>query len=80
MPGKKSAKTEGADGNPMFHHYSWVRTREEMLKKVKSWAHHKDRDWTSLVEKEFERKFNSQTDTCFVHNYKYVEVEPHISV
>jgi len=80
MPGNKHTKTEGLDGNPMFHHYSWVRTREEMLKKVKSWAHHKDRNWTALVEKEFERKFNPKTDTCFVHNYKYLEVEPFISL
>lgn len=80
MPGNRLTKTEGLDGQPMFHHYSWVRTKEEMLKKVKSWVHHKDRDWVAQVEAEFKRTFNPQTDTCFVHNYKYVEVEPFIKI
>ena len=78
--GNKKVKTLGLDGQPMFHHYSWVRTKEEMLKKVKSWSHHEDRDWTSQVEKEFERQFNPKTDKCFVHNYKYIEVEPFIKL
>ena len=80
MPGQRQTKTVGLDGQPMFHHYSWVRTKEEMLAKVKSWVHHKDRDWISQVETEFQRTFNPKTDKCFVHEYSYVEVEPHITI
>ena len=80
MSGNRQTKTEGLDGNPMFHHYSWVRNKEEMMTKVKSWVHHKDRDWPTLVEKEFERQFNPKTDKCFVHDYSYTEVEPFIKI
>lgn len=52
------------DDKCMFHHYSWVRNKEEMLQKVKAWSHNKDRDWVPLVEEEFSREFNG---TNFVH-------------
>lgn len=61
---------KGPEG-PMFHHYSWVRSKEDMLKKVKSWGHAHDRDWVSLVEEEFSRPFNG---TDFVHGYQYKKV------
>lgn len=80
VKGNRCVKTLSNKNEVMFHHYSWVRTKEEMLNKVKSWSHHKDRNWTELVEKEFERKFNPKTDTCFVHNYTYREVEPYIKI
>ena len=60
---------------PMFHHYSWVRTKEEMLKKVASWGHNKDRNWAILVEQEFEHDFNG---TDFVHGYSYKKVNSFI--
>lgn len=41
------------NGSIIFNHYSWVRTKEEMLKKVRSWAHRNDCPWVDLVEKEF---------------------------
>jgi hypothetical protein len=56
------------EGTPMIHHFSWVRTKEEMLKKVKNWSHCHDRNWSSLVEEEFSRPFNN---TDFVHGYEY---------
>ncbi|VAX37215.1 hypothetical protein MNBD_UNCLBAC01-812 [hydrothermal vent metagenome] len=56
------------DGKPMIHHYSWVRTKEQMLRKVESWSHKFDRDWVSLVNEEFSRDFNG---TDFVHHYEY---------
>lgn len=55
-------------GLPMFHHYSWVRTKEEMLRKVTSWSHSRDRDWVSLVEEEFKHPFNGSD---FIHHYKF---------
>lgn len=50
------------------HHYSWVRTKEQMLKKVGTWAHKTDKNWVDLIQEEFSRDFNG---TDFVHNYKY---------
>ena len=57
----------------MFHHFSWVRTKEEMLKKVRSWGHKGDRNWIELVEKEFSTDFQK---TDFIHGYQYKIVEP----
>lgn len=52
----------------LMHHYSWARTKQELLKKVKSWGHKHDRNWADLVEKEFSHDFNG---TDFVHGYEY---------
>ena len=60
------------DNKPLIHHYSWVRTRAEMIKKVQNWGHKYDTDWISLVEEEFSRDFNG---TDFIHNYQYSVVE-----
>jgi len=62
---------------PMVHHYSWVRSKEEMLRKVKSWGHHSDRDWEPLVNEEFNSEFNGKD---FVHGYTYKEVRPFITL
>lgn len=72
LPCPKRRHVTGVDGSPMFHHYSWVRTKEEMLKKVQAWGHKGDRDWVQLVHKEFETPFRG---TDFVHGYNYKIVE-----
>jgi hypothetical protein len=56
------------EGNPIVHHFSWVRNKEDMLKKVKNWGHNGDKNWINLVENEFSRPFNG---TDFVHGYEY---------
>lgn len=60
------------DGEPLMHHFSWVRTKDEMLKKVENWGHKGDANWTDLVQEEFSREFNG---TDFVHGYQYNIVE-----
>ncbi|MES2273350.1 MAG: hypothetical protein V4487_04090 [Chlamydiota bacterium] len=77
LPNPKRRKVTGVDGAPMFHHYSWVRTREEMLKKVAAWGHKGDRNWTDLVLKEFSAPFSG---TDFVHNYSYKTVTPSFDI
>ncbi len=56
----------------MCNHYSWVRSKEEMLKKVQSWAHSTEKNWIQLVEDEFNRDFNG---TDFIHGYEFETVE-----
>jgi hypothetical protein len=58
----------GLDGLPMCHHYSWARNKEDMLRKVSSWGHANDRDWKSLIEKEFSGDFSGRD---FIHGYSY---------
>lgn len=77
ISGQKQRKMVGVDGNPMFHHYSWVRTREEMLRKVKSWGHKSDRNWEVLVKKEFDQPFQG---VDFVHQYRFKTVSPFFEV
>lgn len=71
LPGPKRRKVAGCDGRPMIHHYSWVRTKDEMLKKVKSWGHKGDRNWIELVENEFSQDFKGSD---FIHGYRYQTV------
>jgi hypothetical protein len=55
-PGKKT-RSITFNNIPMFHHYSWVRTLKQMLRKVQSWGHKTDKDYTSLVNEEFSHEF-----------------------
>lgn len=52
----------------MCHHYSWVRTKEEMYKKIKCWGHKQDRNWDELIETEFSED-GVKTMKDFIHNY-----------
>lgn len=73
LPGPKRRHVAGSDGKPMFHHFSWVRTKDEMLRKVRAWGHKKDRDWEALVVEEFSAPFRG---TDFVHGYDYKNIKP----
>ena len=71
LPGPKRRGVTDQEGKPMFHHFSWVRTKEEMLKKVSTWGHRNDRNWKALVEAEFAGSFQGKD---FVHGYSYQTV------
>ncbi len=73
LPGPKRRHVVGSDGKPMFHHYSWVRTQDEMLRKVRTWGHRGERDWEALVQREFANPFSG---TDYIHGYSYREVPP----
>jgi len=73
LPAPKRRHVMGSDGAPMFHHFSWVRTEDEMLKKVKSWGHKGDREWEELVKESFKTPFSGKD---FVHGYSYKKVNP----
>lgn len=60
------------DNIPMIHHYSWVRSKEDMIKKCNTWGHKNDLDWKKLIEEEFSRPFNG---TDFVKKLDYDIVE-----
>ncbi len=58
----------GLDRMPLIHHFSWVRKKEVLLRKIKSWGH-KDQiaDPINYVESIFKNKNINDS----VHNYKY---------
>ncbi|NGX37049.1 MAG: hypothetical protein K1000chlam2_00199 [Chlamydiae bacterium] len=61
--------------DPLIHHYSWVRSKEECLRKVRSWGHSCERDWERHVEEEFSKPFSGRD---FVHGYTFTKVEPYL--
>jgi hypothetical protein len=77
VKGIKKRMIVDISNNPMVHHYSWVRTKKEMLKKVNSWGHKNDRDWNSLVEEEFSKEFQGKD---FIHGYSFEKVKPFVSI
>jgi len=62
----------GSDEKPLFHHFSWVRSEEEMLKKTKSWGHRNDRNWERLIRQEFSAPFSG---IDFIHGYQFNRLE-----
>lgn len=75
--GIKYAPMVSTPQGPILHHYSWTRTKEEMLTKVSAWGHMNDKDWKSLIEKEFTHDFNGSD---FVHGYSYNIVPDHFNI
>lgn len=67
-------KMEGAafEEDPMIHHYSWVKTKKECLKKAENWCHHWERDWMTLIHQEFSRPFNGR-DFIDQRNYEVLD-------
>ncbi len=63
------AKNHKRNVGNWFDHYSWVRSKDVLLKKVDSWAHKNEKPWKSLIEKAFSEDILTTKD--FVHNYEY---------
>jgi hypothetical protein len=77
LPGPKRRYVAGSDGAPIFHHYSWVRTKEEMLRKVRTWKQPEGKDWEALVHEEFASGFRG---TDFVRGYSYRSIPPRFDI
>lgn len=74
--GKKMDWITDKEGRPFFHHYSWVRSKENLLKKVESWGHKGEKNWKELVEEECCKPFQGKD---FVHGYEYKTITPPFS-
>ncbi len=67
--GSRRRDVTSNEDDPMIHHYSWVRSHYEMIRKVQSWGHRNDRmDWLAMVDEEFSRGFNG---TDFLKHLEY---------
>lgn len=58
--GFKQRMVHGTEGDVMVHHFSWVRTEAQMLRKVSAWGHRDDFcgvDLEALVKQEFASAF-----------------------
>ncbi len=74
---KKKRHVLSLHGQPMIHHYSWVRTKEEIVKKMRSSAHKNENDWEKLIAEEWEKPHPARD---FVHGYELKKVDPFISL
>lgn len=77
VPNHLKARNVTYKGKPFIHHYSWVRSKEAMLKKVSCWSHNKDQDWTSLIHKEFSESFRGKD---MIFNQEYITVNPYLDI
>lgn len=60
-----------ADSLPLIHHYSWVRTKEQLIHKLQNWGH-KD-DGLNLDDKTVEKIF-STPEFNIITNHRYIYV------
>jgi len=63
------------NNKPMIHHYSWVRTKEGIAKKLKTWAHRDDIFKNANIESIIDFMYKNEDVNDFVHNYTYNKVE-----
>lgn len=57
---------------PMIHHFSWVRSKEDILRKIATWGHQGEQPWEALIEETWDKAFDGRD---FVHGYEYDIVE-----
>lgn len=77
IPSQQRIRNATYQGKPFIHHYSWVRSKEAMLKKVSCWSHNKDRDWISAVNEEFSAPFRGKD---MIFGFEYNTVEPYLNI
>ena len=73
----KTRLVTGLNNQPMVHHYDWARPKKNLLKKVQTWGHTKDRNWTKLIEAEFSHPFSN---TDFIYQRRYKTVKPFVNI
>ena len=77
IPQPKKRLQLGLDNKPMIHHYGWAKPKANLLKKVQTWGHTKDRNWTKLIQKEYKKPFSG---TDFIYHRQYKTVKPFITL
>lgn len=77
ITGPKKRMVMGLDNQPLIHHYGWAKPKSNLLKKVQTWGHAKDRNWVKLIQKEFSKPFSG---TDFIYKRKYKIVTPWLSL
>ncbi|MDN3504826.1 MAG: hypothetical protein P0S95_04545 [Rhabdochlamydiaceae bacterium] len=70
--GERIEHVRGLDDAPLFHHYSWVRSHEELFHKVKCWGHHSEKDWTALLKQELDQ---GSRERDLLYNLEYEKCE-----
>lgn len=64
----------GVDQLPMFHHFSWVRSKENLAKKLATWAHRDDLFKNAPIEGIVHAIYRNDEVNDIIHNYTYQRV------
>lgn len=60
------------DNLPLIHHYSWAKPMDVLEKKIKTWGHKNDRDWSDILDN-INNFTPDQQDPIWGYSYKEVE-------
>ena len=77
IPHPKASMVLGLDRKPMIHHYGWAKPKKNLIKKIQTWGHNKDRNWIKLINQEFSRPFSG---TDFIYHRKFKTVKPFLNI
>lgn len=72
---KLNRMTVGSNKLPMWHHYSWTRSKESLAHKIKNWAHSNDIFKNTDVDKLIEFIYHNDDVNDVIHHYQYNKVE-----
>lgn len=72
--------TRGLNGAVMWHHYSWVRSRPQLVHKVKNWAHANDLFKGADAQAIADSIFKTDEPNDIVHRYSYDRVPNHLGI
>lgn len=59
------------DNTPMFHHFSWVRSKDGLAKKLRTWAHRDDIFHNAPIEQIIDYIYKDDNVNDIVHRYHY---------
>ncbi len=74
----KSQMQHGLDGTRMLHHYAYVRSNQQLFRKIDNFAHKGDKDWSSYLKKFTNPnfKFDTTIDRQICHSFICKQVQP----
>jgi hypothetical protein len=70
-------QTRGIKGEVMFHHFSWVRSREGLEHKIRHWGHADEYNNPEHVINEI---FKNDNVNDIIHHYNYEKVPNHFNI
>lgn len=65
------------DGLPLIHHYSWVRTKRQLMFKLRNWGHASD---ISNGEKICDLMFSTSEFNNVIKNHRYIYVQDYFNI
>lgn len=65
----------GVDNKPLFHHFSWYRTKKGLKHKISSWAHQNDIFKGIDVDALINYIYKDDNVNDIIHKYQYIKID-----